>query len=185
MTAGIDNPAEPMPSLLVCRGQLFASYPDVRLARAAGLRHVRACRTVKTVTWVPVDPRTWAACSRRGDLDHELVLALTSPTHDAKPPGLLPAAMMGALPRRLRRSYARAQYTSPWHYTHEFTRISEGLGGIRVCTSLDDTAADYRAGLVPSGTSGGWRRDHTQPIFPCPDRPTTHRHIAFAAWCAW
>lgn len=179
------GPAEPMPALLLCHGHPLAVYPDVRIARAAGTRHLRQwSNTVKTVTWRPGAPRTWIAHHRHTDLDHQVVLALTGPTHGITPPAPVPARVLARMAPQVRAGLGRLQHTYPWHYTHEFTRIAEGLAAFAACTSLDDTAAAHRARLVPSGTSGGWRPDPDQPVYPCPDRPT-HRHMVFLAGVAW
>ncbi len=184
MPAGVAQPAAPMPAWLLCHGAPVGAYLDLRVARAAGTRHVRACcPPVKTVTWRLGVARAWIAHARHTDLDHQVVPALTSPTHGRAVPPSMPTTVLAQLRPEVRRSVGRLQHTYPWHYTHEFTRIAEGLAAFAACTSLDDTAATHRARLVPSGTSGGWRLDRHHPTYTCPDRPTTHRHLVFVATC--
>lgn len=69
----------------------------------------------------------------------------------------------------------------PSQATPEFTRLSEKMLSIQVCTSLSDEDATARANLMPSGTSFGWvlsDRPEVAPV-PCNDQPETHRHLIF------
>ena len=88
--------------------------------------------------------------------------------------GLMPETL--ALVRQVEANMPRQE-------SDEFTRISEGLFDLRVCTSLTDEDATARVNEVPSGTRHGWVLNLAEgfaPV-PCDDRPDTHRYLMFEA----
>ena len=75
----------------------------------------------------------------------------------------------------------RIEAASPGQKTPEFTRLSEHVFNIRVCTSLSDEDATVRANEMPPGTTYGWQLStvpECAPV-PCADNPSTHRHLIF------
>ena len=69
----------------------------------------------------------------------------------------------------------------------EFSILAWGLIYASVCTSEDDeTTASRLNAEMPTGISSRWEvcdestfADGTPNPCPCPDQPTTHRHVLF------
>lgn len=65
----------------------------------------------------------------------------------------------------------------------DFTLYAEGFCMASVCTSLTNEQATDR--MPPTGISSRWQvadepfQDGTPNGSPCPDNPTTHRHLLF------
>ena len=68
--------------------------------------------------------------------------------------------------------------------THDFVAYAVGLVMASACTRLPDEQATHRMD-IESPALHGWRiadepfRDGTPNGSPCPDNPTTHRHLLF------